>query len=271
MADVVRLGCLPDPAKGPGEKPDRDALGLLGAEPVPESASARHNFGQRLLQGGYNSCVANAGMDLLRADQIRQGADPEHVPLGSRWFGYYAARATHGATHLDEGTYWRAFFVGVARLGFPPESAWPYLDDLVDGKPRWSAMPSGDAFRLAFDQRARLELAYYSISGTGEERVLGFKRAIARGRGVGFGTEVSYDFVRDVLPEPILPPRDGDAIAGGHAMNAVAYDASGVWVRNTWRWGDSNGERKLSWDYIRDWRTRDIRVVETAPLFPGAR
>ncbi|HUJ61203.1 MAG TPA: C1 family peptidase [Kofleriaceae bacterium] len=47
------------------------------------------------------------------------------------------------------------------------------------------------------------------------------------------------------------PPHDGDALLGGHAITAFAYDENGVWVMNSWGtdWG-LGGWAELGWDFV---------------------
>ncbi len=47
------------------------------------------------------------------------------------------------------------------------------------------------------------------------------------------------------------PPVSGDALSGGHAVTAFAYDQNGVWILNSWgsEWG-RGGWAELSWDFV---------------------
>lgn len=263
------LGWIPDPDKAPGQPPDWDAGELLGADPVPLRASCRDLIVEVLNQGGMSSCVAHAGLQIIRADHVRQGhADP---PLGSRHWAYFMARAMHNATGEDEGTYLRALFEALNRMGFPAEEHWPYRFDELDGKPRWSLMPPTNAFRMAQDQKAPVE--YRKIRAAGYDRVEAVKRAIARRKCVAFGTTVSQDFVRgDFADDDIAdPPGAGDRIAGGHAMVAAEYDGDFFQGPNSWgpRWW-LDGWFRMSADYIASSLSRDFWIVEHAPIFSEA-
>ena len=260
------LGWLPDPAKEPDEKPDWDAGELLGAATYPLEHSAARLIRSILNQGPLSSCVANAGFQAIRADHVRQGI--ENPILGSRQFGYHLARAIHGATLEDRGTYIRLFFEALNKFGFPPEEAWPYLFDTIKGKPRWATMPSTDAFRLAFDQKS--PVAYRRIFETGTARVDAVKRAISNDRCVVFGTHITDDFVRSILDftKPISPPESDEPIAGGHAMVLCRYTANSIGGPNSWgeTWG-ADGWFDMAPEYIAWDGSKDFWIVENSPKY----
>lgn len=260
------LGWKKDPPKAPNETPDRLARRRLGLAPPPPSASCRHLIVDILDQGQLGSCVANAGMQALRASQVRQGA--VNPPLGSRLFGYYLARAYDHDTANDDGTFARNFFQAVTKFGFPPETAWPYSDDSGPGS-RFRQMPPIEAFREAIDQSAKMAVpSYERIDTTGAERILDVKRAIAAGHLVCFGTTVSTAFCNgDLGTGPIKPPI-GLPAAGGHEMVFAEYDPDGVGVVNSWSkdFGDG-GWVRFSWDYVAWEATDDLWIVTTAPEF----
>lgn len=244
------LGWRPDPF----DSRDHGAHDKLGSGPVPPAATCRPYIVSVLDQGAASSCVANAILQAVRADHVRQGvASPV---LGSRLFGYYVSRAYHNETHVDGGTYLRTFFASLVKFGFCPETAWPY--DLVD----LNKMPPADAFRQAFDQKT--PTSYSRIMSQGGERVLAIKRAIAAGHVVCFGTDIATDFFGDKGEVPIAPPT-GKQIAGGHAMAVVGYDGDAFEIVNSWGtgWGDG-GFCKFSAEYLAASCTRDLWIVESA-------
>jgi C1A family cysteine protease len=260
------LGWKKDPPKAPGQTPDRLARGRLGLAPPPPSASCRHLILDILDQGQLSSCVANAGMQALRASQVRQGA--VNPPLGSRLWAYYFARAYDHDTENDDGTFLRNFFQAVVKFGFPPESAWPYSDDSGPAG-RFREKPPFSLLREAADQSAMMSTPRYErINTEGTERILDVKRAIAAGHVVCFGTEVSLRFTSDDLGRgPILPPI-GEQIAGGHALAIAGYDRDGFDVVNSWSesWGD-RGWCRFSDAYISWNASDDFWLVDTAPEF----
>ena len=251
---MVKLGYRPDPPK----TTDFPASELLAAAPPPPpSASLKHLVVEVLDQGAHSSCVAHAILQAVRCSHRAQGiAQPE---LGSRLFGYYLSRAYHHDTANDSGTYLRLFFQALNKFGFCPESIWPYDKDFSD-------MPPQSAFRAAFDQAS--PTVYRRIDATGADRLDAIKRAIAGGFPVCFGTDVDSAFCSNQLAEPVRPPTAN--IAGGHAMMVGGYDGDTFEVVNSWgSWGDA-GWVKLSGDYLAWDGTRDLWIVEKAPVYSGA-
>lgn len=255
------LGYKRDPAKQPGEKPDRDARTKLRAAPVPRSADNRRLV-EIIDQLGIGSCVENAVKQAVRMSHILQGA--RNPPFASRLFGYYLDRARTHETAEDSGTFIRLAFENQNKFGFCPESVWPYVDDGETFK----RMPSPAAFRAAYDQCQPTE--YLKIFDTGADRVLAVKRAIAAGHGVAFGTLVSDKFCAGDLGLGPVPPPVGESIAGGHAMTLVGYDGDVFDVANSWGegWGDQ-GFWKMSADYLKWSETDDLWICQAAPLFSG--
>ncbi len=252
------LGWLPDRPKAPGEAPDHDALPLLAAAPVPPAASNRRLIVDVLDQGQLGSCVANAIMQAVRASHVAQGVMAPR--LGSRLYSYWWSRAYEHTTKNDAGTYLRDFFRGLNKGGFCPESKWPY-----DVK-RFAEMPPSAAFRAAFDQHSP---TVYKVINTGSyQRLPVIKAAVAAGYLVCFGTLVSEAFVNDPLPAAPLPPPEGQAIVGGHALCVVGYDGDVFEVLNSWGagWGEG-GYCRFSGDYMAWGQTQDLWLVAKAPEY----
>lgn len=258
------LGYRQDPPKLSNQRQDLDALDVLGVEPAPDAASAREHILSIFRQGWLGSCVAQACEQAVRADRHRQGElDP---PVGARMWGYYHSRAKTHREAFDEGTFIRDYFDMRAKLGCPDEQHWPYLLDMVDGEPRWSQMPSSNAFRMAFDTKS--PIAYRRIYGYGADRVEQVKRAIARKRVVVFGAMVSNRFCdNDFDPRGLAPePSATDPTAGGHAMCLAEYDPEGAFGPNSW--GEEHGLDgwfKFSWSYLGGPLCSDFWLVEQAP------
>lgn len=259
------LGWIPDPKKAKGEKPDFDAAEVLGADPIPARAD-NSDLSIILDQGGAPSCVVHAAMQIIRMEHVRQG----HVdaPLGSRLWGWMFSRAMHGAISVWGGTYGRTMFEALNRMGFPQERWWPYKFDLVDGVERWRAMPSGMAFRYAQDQRA--PVIYRRIQEAGYERVDSVKRALARRKGVLWGTNVTSRFVRgEYGPDDAAdPPGAGEDLAGGHCMALDQYEGDlfggpQTYGRDYWL----HGRYRVTADYIAAACSRDFWIVEQVPIF----
>jgi C1A family cysteine protease len=258
------LGWVRDPQKAAGEKPDYAAEHLLSAAPIPKAASQEQHILSILDQGPYSSCVANATMQLIRARHSRIGV--KKPKLGSRWWAYYLARASHGAQHVDQGTFLRACFSALGKFGFPPETDWPYEDRDAHGATMWDAMPPVLAFWKAADQRS--PVAYYRITATGQDRIYGVKRAIAAGHCVAFGTLVTESFCNGDHTGFVGLPEAGDPIAGGHAMCLAKYDERGF--SGPQSWGESWGDR--GWFHFKPeviaWNeSTDFWIAENVPKF----
>lgn len=259
---IRKLGYRPD-AHDPR---DQNAEERLGAAVPPASATLRPWVYEVLDQGALGSCVANAIMQAVRVSHIRQeqagGAPNPAPPLGSRLFAYYLSRAIHHQTGEDAGTFLRTCFAALNKFGFPPESVWSY----DDGPDKFKRMPATAAMHAAFDQRS--PTVYQRISSTGSARVTDIKRAIAAGYPVCFGTDVSTAFASNQVTGLIGPPNPTDEIAGGHALLAVGYDSDAFEVVNSWGegWGNK-GWCRLSPEYLMWSGTRDLWIVESAPLY----
>lgn len=258
-----RLGWRPDPSKAPDEKPDVAFEDVrLAAKRMPLSFSLRPWIPNVLDQGALGSCTAHAVAQALRISQIRQGSDVD-IELASRLWIYYLARATTGETMLDAGTYLRACFDVIRKLGFPPESAWPYDDSTSGKRAPFRTMPSTSAFRLAHDQMR--PTTYRRITSTGGERLETIRRALAAGFAVTFGTDVDDAFVegRHGFVSPV-----GSMLrhsVGGHAMLVVGYNDDGSFeVCNSWgsAWG-RDGFFDASPELIEE--ASDLWTVERAP------
>lgn len=245
------LGWMPDP-QDPRDLPASDKL---GSGPVPASADNDALVPEILQQGPINSCVANAAMLAIRASHIKQGAAA--APLGSRLFAYYVSRASHGWQRRDEGTYIRSCFSALNKLGFPAEDAWPYDTKRVNRQPGFKAI------QRAMDQRK--PTVYTRIYEAGSARVDMVKRALAAGNLVVFGTDIDATFY-SVREEVKGPPTE--QIIGGHAMTLIGYTGDVFEVANSWGedWG-VKGRFSMSAEWVRWNGTRDLWIVEQAPIF----
>lgn len=253
------FGWRPDLPKLSGEAPDHDASELLSGAAIPFAATNRNLIVDVLDQKDLGSCVANAILQAVRAAHVRHGVMQPR--LGSRLFGYWASRAFHNATGVDDGTYLRTFFQAVNKFGFCPEAYWPY--DVA----RFATMPPSAAFRAAFDQHS--PTVYKRITVAGAARIAQIKGALAAGYLVTFGTLVSDSFARNEIgTAPLTPPAGSDPIAGGHALCAVGYQADTFDVVNSWSadWGD-RGFCRFSADYLAWSQTTDLWLVQEAPAY----
>lgn len=269
------LGWKKDVGKQPGDKPDFSATPKLrAAAPPPKSGSARKYILDILDQGQLGSCVGNGTMQAVRASQARQGEVAP--PLGSRLWTYYLGRAIDHDTANDDGTQIRNAFTAITRLGFPPETLWPYSDDSSPGAP-FSKMPSTAAFDGAYDQRATGNVvAYYRLDDNDATRVQDVQRAIAAGYVVVFGTSVSENFCQGDLGTGPIDVPTGLQIAGGHCMCLAEYDTSpsGIvtfGVVNSWSNTFGNGGWvEFTSDYVKWSETNDLWICEYAPMYAGS-
>lgn len=253
------LGYKPDPPKLAAQRQDLQAGDILGLSTPPLSASNRQYVEDVLDQGSLSSCVAHSILQNVRMSHKSKGI--KQPRLGSRLFGYYLSRASHGDQTKDDGTHLRSFCEQLVRFGFCPETDWPYDPANVN------KMPASAAFRAALDQAKPAPTTYRRISSVGSARIDDVKRAIAAGFGVSFGTQVSEAFVRGSLDPVVLPPMT-EPIVGGHALLAVGYSTNQFDILNSWGtgWGDAGyctfSEKYIAWD-----GTRDIWIVDAVPNY----
>lgn len=287
MLPPRRLGWVKDPI----DNRDQDALKALRFTTPPPRESNRHLV-KIVNQGQLGSCTVNGTGQAVRAAEIVEritgtaeatvaaislAEAQASTPFMSRLFAYYLARAYEGAQLEDAGTYIRLIFQVLNKYGFPPESAWPYSDDLGVGAP-FARMPSAEAFREAYDQRASVANAnanlieYSRVMGSGDTRITTIKTALASQHLVVFGTPVTEDFCNGIgVDKPIERPGSTQKLAGGHAMCLVGYDGDVFDVANSWSesFGDG-GFVKFARSYIEWSQTNDLWIVKRAPLLSKA-
>jgi len=255
------LGWIPDRPRGADETPDVRYAATRTAPPPPA-----HSLDALVLdvldQGQLSSCQAHAGMQAIRMRHFAQGiASP---PLGSRLFAYYAARAgdAYSAIGVDVGASIRSLFEGIGKLGFCPETVWPYSDhDVGDPSAPFRTMPSTAAFRAAHDQLGTT--GYRRIASTGNGRIVEIKQALVEGFPVVFGCGVSSDFCDAIVDgtTPLPPP---SKVTGQHAMTLIGYAGDVFTVLNSWGEGWGSGGRCLfSPEYVAV--IGDAWIVEHTP------
>jgi C1A family cysteine protease len=238
---------------------DRAAVAL------PATVSLRPQISSILDQGGLGSCVTQAVAQALRMALVSAGA--VNAELISRLFLYYYARAiSPGDTQADTGTEIRCAFDVIRKLGYCPETFWPYDEALFKN------MPSAEALRAAFDQR--FSTGYFRITSTNQARIADIRTALAAGHAVVFGTPVSNSIFNIESGKPLGPPI-GEDIIGGHAMTVVGYQPGLAWgstnfdVVNSWGSGYcDNGYLLITDTYLAWSETRDLWIVKTTPEFP---
>lgn len=246
-------GYLPD-------KPDRrdvpfGAVAAAGGRTVVP-VSMRLPMPWALDQGGTSSCVAHALAHAIGCREAYKGDPAPAAP--SRLWMYYWSRFEHGAQTQDAGTYMRTACDALRRLGAPDEQYW-------DWRPltRMHAQPGLAATSHAAGRRNG---SYYRITETGSARGKAIQLAIAQGRPVCFGVEVTDSFCEWEGPDVIGVPSVSDPIAGGHAMMLHGYRSDGLGlqfrVQNSWgpAWRDGGGAW-LTEGFLQG--ARDLWVIDT--------
>jgi C1A family cysteine protease len=223
VADRRRFGYKPDPV----DLRDLSADGLgMRTSSLPGNYSLIHPAITPRSQSSTSSCVGFAWAQGLELAYARRGVMTGDL---SPLFVYWLARATHGATGRDDGTYLRAAAKAIRRFGCCRDAAHPFAVSRVNESPRWRAMRDG------YDLRGLR--GYYRVGGT-DFRTIG--AAIASGRPVVGGWAVDRTFQR-FSGGSIVGPIDPKDSIGKHAMVIVGYDAHSFTLLNSW--GTGWGER----------------------------
>ncbi len=237
---------------------------LAGVDPA-DSADAT-DLVAILDQQTLGSCTANAIAQIIRAEQMRSGAQAD-VDFLSRLWAYTLALKKDGMFGQDVGTHLCTVMDVLAQYGFPPEREWPY--EVGD----FGKRPTANAWNAAHDQRADALVAYHQIVETGAARLLVVRQAITAGRLVAFGTLVTHSFARGEVAGVVQRPSLSDA-AGGHAMCWAAFEidpATGrLRLRTVNSWGPGFGEGGMFWmdqDYATWDETADLWIVSRVPQY----
>ena len=218
-------------------------------------------------QEDLGSCTAQSIAQVVRGAQIKEGADPEKTEFMSRLMTYLFERIEDGTRNEDVGSQICTGIDAISRIGFCPESLWPYVTS------KFADMPPFEALSHAFTQRGKVDVNYHQITSTGRSRIDDIERAITAGYLVTFGTLVSNDYCASagVGEEPIDAPTSG--VAGGHAQTICAFDTSPKGrkrkkINNSWsrNWG-LLGYAYYSDEYLMDSMTDDFWIVKLAPRY----
>lgn len=259
----MKTGYLQDP-HDPRDRNFEQVLGVKASAKPPAKCSLLFEHYDKMLVQSAESCVGFSIAEALYA--IWKLKNPNKQPqLASPLFIWWNSRKTHGAEHIDSGTYIRQAIRQLSKVGFCQDRVYPGTDgnDLHD----FDQQPPRLAFRQAFDQRLT-SAEYYRITSENDARILSWKQALAAGNPIVFGVPVSNAFLewkggREPAPMPVS---DADVV-GGHAMCALGYDELGVCGPQTWgsEWGRA-GWFYLSWDYITQWMM-DAWVLQVNQYF----
>lgn len=206
-------------------------------------------------QANTNGCVAHATAFQLQYARTIEGL-PNFVP--SRLFVYWNARAIESCTNQDEGCEIRDAIKGLATLGAPPETDWPFDTSKVCVRPTVQSFTDASTDKI---------IEYSSVVQTFDTIVL----CLAAGFPVSFGSSVFAAIDSDAVAATgdIPMPASTDAPEGGHAMAIVGSlpERKAFIIRNSWGedWGN-HGYGTMSYDYIMNPDLTDdlwiVRLVE---------
>ena len=240
---------------------------VLAAKPLPKSADLRPGCPPVYDQGQVGSCTANSIAGAFEFTQKKQML-ADFMP--SRLFIYYNERAMEGTTNQDAGAQIRDGIKSVVKQGVPPESEWPYSEDMSVVTKK----PNATAYSDALQHKV---VSYHRISSRTADGMLNLmKSCLADGYPFCFGFTVYSAFEgaevanTGILKMPNLKKED---IVGGHAVLAVGYDDKKkmVLVRNSWgnKWGQK-GYFWMPYQYISDsklasdfWTVRGVTGAAT--------
>ena len=211
---------------------------LFSTTRPPETATLKQWLGPVLDQGQEGSCTAH-GTGGAAHLLINKRATTYDFPMSMN-FQYWNSRFIDGSIKSDAGAQIRSAMKALAKYGICQDALWPY-----DYKTMFSK-PTQEAYDDAVQYKA---LDYYRLSVD----KLQIMQAIASGFPVVIGISLYNSFESDeVAKTGFVPmPVKGEGMVGGHCMFIYAYDAMGVWVRNSWGpdWGVS-GDCYLLWPYV---------------------
>ncbi|MFB3890066.1 MAG: C1 family peptidase [Candidatus Bathyarchaeia archaeon] len=208
-------------------------------------------------QLNLNSCTAHAGVGLI--EYFERRAFGTWVDA-SRLFLY---KVTRNMLHwtADIGAYLRTTMGGMVLFGVCPEEYWPYVEASVNSEP--------SAFCYAFAQNYQT-IQYYRLDPLGIPRDILLERVktnLAAGLPSMFGFTVYTSISQAAATGKIPYPTAGEAIRGGHAVDAVGYDDNmkikntnpggvetkgALLIRNSWgpSWGPLGGYLWLPYEYV---------------------
>ena len=193
---------------------------------LPASASLWDKAPSPYLQGQLGSCLPHALCTGLYI--AAQSAGSTAARIGSFLFLYRGARLVDGTVDQDAGSTYKSAEVALRALGLVAEVDYPYSDEKT-GDPNgdgaatdpYRREPSMEIYRAGAD--ARLDVALHWIDSTGTEGAIAVASSIVGGKPVCVGLMVDQAFVQGFSPGTVVGAQDMTALAGGHAMTAVAY------------------------------------------------
>ncbi len=220
---------------------------VLAAKPLPKSADLRPGCPPVYDQGQVGSCTGNSVAGAFEFQQKKQLLQ-DFMP--SRLFIYYNERVIEHTTGKDAGAQIRDGIKTVAKQGVPPESDWPYSENMSVVTEKPDAKAYTDALQHTV-------ISYHRISARTASAALNLmKSCLADGYPFVFGFTVYSAFEGPVVAKTgilKMPDLKKEQVEGGHAVLCVGYDdkMQSVLVRNSWgaSWG-LKGYFWMPYDYI---------------------
>lgn len=204
------------------------------------------------------SCASNAVADTM---EILDGLDgTDQVEQLSRLWLYWLARYLVGDTDKDAGSYIRANFHQLSKVGVILEKDFPYEHANVFPK-----QVSLDLYTMASSNKLN---SFYRLTSVGDQLAMEVELSIRTNHPVVFGTPVSHEFTRYSGGGHVwVPPTNWP---GRHAMIIVGIRYGNgrrqFLLRNSWGkgWGD-DGHCWVDESYITWSETQDIWVGSKCP------
>lgn len=234
----------------------RDYIYQPVSTPLPPSIDWRRSVTAIENQGAVNSCTANSMSGacelILRSNGIFENL--------SRLFNYYESRKHGGLLGQDNGAYLRDAVSVVAKVGFPKEELWTYVDQNLERVPTDNVYEDAATRLLARYERINDGLDYsWNPSGLGQATRTGtstigstqynndIKSALSEGYPVVIGMDLSDDFRRITgdfayqNTHPYVGITPSNPKIGAHAVVIIGYiDAYNAFIILN-SWGESWG------------------------------
>ncbi len=234
---------------------------LVGEFSARASWSAEHIIAEYTPisdQGRYNSCVANATVDLLEI--LRGLENPGAVQQLSRMFLWWLCRWEQGTPGQNIGTQNQIAMYELATFGICPEVIYPYTTENAYDE------PTLDCFIVS---RVNRLTAFAPVESYGKERVDQLELSVRANHPFLFSTGVGSAFSNWSAGDVALRPEE--EIDGLHDLIGVGvrqtYPDREFWIRNSY--GVDYGEGGHCWmheSYLTAQYTGGIYVGTRMPV-----
>lgn len=201
-------------------------------------------------QGALSSCTAWAtgyyGRYWLR--HRATGSSPLFAPM------FLYSRTSNG---VDGGSYFADNFRYLKEQGVTPQSQYPKGNYNYVDQPTSAEIAAAAPYRI--DGYATL-----FVGGNAGSKETLIKSALAQGQPVMLNIPV-YPMFQQFVGQDYQGPGADEALLGWHAVWAPAYDATGLWIANSWgtTWG-SNGWARLSWAFVNGYAWEAYTMTATS-------